>query len=51
MQPKVELEYIWIDTCYMNKEDVNNHQEDINLTFRYYKFAKVCYVIEPPVLA
>ena len=50
MQPKMDLEYIWIDTCYMNKHDAQEYREDINSIFRYYKYAKVCYVYLSDIL-
>jgi hypothetical protein len=38
------LEYIWIDTCCIDKTSSSELQEAINSMFRWYKNAKVCYV-------
>ena len=35
--------YVWVDTCCINKADQNELQEAINLMFRWYQEATVCY--------
>ena len=37
------LEYVWIDTCCINKTDLVELSEAINSMFRWYKYAHVCY--------
>ena len=38
------LEYIWIDTCCIDKTSSSELQEAINSMFRWYEKARVCYV-------
>ncbi|KAI4108235.1 MAG: hypothetical protein L6R37_001108 [Teloschistes peruensis] len=38
------LDYIWMDTCCINKEDSDELQDTINSMFRLYNSAAVCYV-------
>ncbi|KFA49204.1 hypothetical protein S40293_07199 [Stachybotrys chartarum IBT 40293] len=38
------LEYVWIDTCCIDKRSSAELSEAINSMFRWYKLAKVCYV-------
>ncbi|KFA71346.1 hypothetical protein S40288_08954 [Stachybotrys chartarum IBT 40288] len=38
------LEYVWIDTCCIDKHSSAELSEAINSMFRWYKLAKVCYV-------
>jgi hypothetical protein len=40
---KNELQYIWIDTCCINKESSAELSEAINSMFIWYKNARVCY--------
>ena len=35
--------YVWVDTCCINKADQNELQEAINLMFRWYQKAEICY--------
>ena len=37
------LEYVWIDTCCINKTDGSKHEEAVNSMFNFYKNAKTCY--------
>ncbi|PWY67807.1 HET-domain-containing protein, partial [Aspergillus eucalypticola CBS 122712] len=37
------LEYIWVDTCCINKESSAELSESINSMFRWYQQAQVCY--------
>ncbi|KAI1264070.1 HET-domain-containing protein [Xylariaceae sp. FL1019] len=37
------LDYIWIDTCCINKTDSSELQEAINSMYRWYQNATVCY--------
>lgn len=37
------LEYAWVDTCCIDKTNLEEVSEAINSMFRYYKEAKVCY--------
>ncbi|RYP57749.1 hypothetical protein DL770_010592 [Monosporascus sp. CRB-9-2] len=37
-------EYVWIDTCCINKTDSVELQEAINSMFRWYENAQICYV-------
>ncbi|KAL8387014.1 hypothetical protein RB595_010222 [Gaeumannomyces hyphopodioides] len=36
-------DYIWIDTCCINKSDLTELSESINSMFKWYKRARVCY--------
>jgi hypothetical protein len=36
-------DYIWIDTCCINKSDITELSEAINSMFRWYESAQVCY--------
>ena len=38
------LQYIWVDTCCIDKSNSNELQEAINSMFRWYKNATKCYV-------
>jgi len=38
-----KLDYVWIDTCCINKSSSAELQEAINSMFAWYKSAKVCY--------
>ncbi|KAH7314115.1 hypothetical protein BKA65DRAFT_116148 [Rhexocercosporidium sp. MPI-PUGE-AT-0058] len=38
------FQYIWIDTCCIDKTSSAELSEAINSMFRYYKEAKLCYV-------
>lgn len=38
------LEYVWIDTCCIDKKDPTELGEAINSMFRWYQHATVCYV-------
>jgi hypothetical protein len=38
------LEYIWVDTCCIDKQSSAELSEAINSMFRWYKNAKICYV-------
>ncbi|KAJ5836566.1 HET-domain-containing protein [Penicillium robsamsonii] len=38
------LEYIWVDTCCINKESSAELSECLNSMFRWYQQAQVCYV-------
>ncbi|RYP13405.1 hypothetical protein DL767_010763 [Monosporascus sp. MG133] len=38
------FEYVWIDTCCIDKTDLVELSEAINSMFRWYKYAHVCYV-------
>jgi hypothetical protein len=38
-------EYVWIDTCWIDKTSSAELSEAINSMFRWYKMAEVCYVI------
>jgi hypothetical protein len=39
-----KLEYVWVDTCCIDKTSSAELSEAINSMFRWYKNAKVCYV-------
>lgn len=43
------LQYIWIDTCCINKESTSEGSESIRFMFGWYKRAKVCFVRLPDV--
>lgn len=43
------LEWVWIDTCCINKESSAELSEAINSMWEYYKQADVCYVFLPDV--
>lgn len=49
IQDKVDLEYIWMDTCCINKQDAQEFEEAINSMFRWYRDARVCYAYLPDV--
>ena len=36
-------EYIWIDTCCIDKDNLSELSEAINSMFRYYEDAGICY--------
>lgn len=38
------LNYVWIDTCCINKNDLPELSESINSMFRWYRDAAICYV-------
>ncbi|OTA60057.1 hypothetical protein K449DRAFT_332793, partial [Hypoxylon sp. EC38] len=38
------LQYVWIDSCCINQEDIHEKQASINSMFRWYKNASVCIV-------
>ncbi|KAK7437392.1 hypothetical protein VKT23_018637 [Stygiomarasmius scandens] len=40
---KRKFDYIWIDTCCINKESSAELSEAINSMYRYYRDSKVCY--------
>ncbi|KAM0544087.1 hypothetical protein ACHAPJ_011969 [Fusarium lateritium] len=40
---KDHLEYVWIDTCCINKESDKELSEAINSMFQWYKKASICY--------
>ncbi|KAL8851807.1 MAG: hypothetical protein Q9221_003321 [Calogaya cf. arnoldii] len=40
---KNNLEYVWVDTCCINKESSAELSESINSMFRWYEGAAVCY--------
>ncbi|KAF9064471.1 heterokaryon incompatibility protein-domain-containing protein [Rhodocollybia butyracea] len=40
---KEDWEYIWIDTCCIDKSSSSELSEAINLMYRYYRQAQVCY--------
>lgn len=48
---KDQLQYFWIDTCCINKWDLNELSVSINSMFRWYKDAKTCYVFLADVSA
>ena len=48
-QPQLDLEYIWMDTCCINKEERRGHEKAIILMFSWYRSAKVCYAYLPDV--
>jgi hypothetical protein len=37
-------DWVWIDTCCINKESSAELSEAINLMYRWYKYAKTCYI-------
>ncbi|KAH6654195.1 heterokaryon incompatibility protein-domain-containing protein [Truncatella angustata] len=39
---RVKINYVWIDTCCINKQD-GHHLDSINSMFEWYQKAKVCY--------
>ncbi|KAF5340123.1 hypothetical protein D9758_013181, partial [Tetrapyrgos nigripes] len=41
---KYDFEWIWIDSCCINKESSAELSEAINSMYQYYEDAKVCYV-------
>lgn len=43
------LEYFWVDTCCINKEDGVELQLSINSMFKWYRNAAKCYVLLPDV--
>lgn len=45
------LEYVWIDTCCINKESSAELSEAINSMYRWYKGAKICYALLADVQA
>ena len=51
MQPQTDLEYIWMDTCCINKEDREELGKAITLMYRWYSSAKACYAYLPDVSA
>ena len=42
-QAQETLEYIWMDTCCMDKSDNDETERAINSMFRWYRDAKVCF--------
>lgn len=42
---KENLEYIWVDTCCINKQDSTELSEAINSMYCWYEAAKLCYVL------
>ncbi|SMR49479.1 unnamed protein product [Zymoseptoria tritici ST99CH_3D1] len=38
-----DLEYVWVDTCCINKDSSAELSESINSMFRWYYNAKICY--------
>jgi len=40
---KAGLDYIWIDTCCINKDDPDDISRNIRLMFSYYANAQICY--------
>jgi hypothetical protein len=53
MQKAVEsgLQYSWVDTCCINKNDFTELQHAINSFFRWYRDAAICYVFLSDVSA
>ncbi|PVH97584.1 kinesin light chain [Periconia macrospinosa] len=47
---KDHLQYFWIDTCCINKWNLDELSRSINSMFRWYKNARKCYVFLPDVL-
>jgi hypothetical protein len=43
------LQYIWVDTCCIDKSSSAELSESINSMFKYYQNAEVCYVYLPDV--
>ncbi|KAF5346940.1 hypothetical protein D9758_010163 [Tetrapyrgos nigripes] len=43
------FEYVWIDTCCINKDSSAELSEAINSMYRYYQDAEVCYAYLPDV--
>ena len=50
-QAQIKLEYIWMDTCCINKQEPGELEKAIVSTFRWYSSAKVCYAYLPDVSA
>ncbi|KAH7119535.1 kinesin light chain 3 [Dendryphion nanum] len=46
---KDQLQYFWIDTCCIDKWNLNELSKSINSMFRWYKDARKCYVFLPDV--
>ncbi|KAH9216853.1 hypothetical protein DL95DRAFT_435057 [Leptodontidium sp. 2 PMI_412] len=44
------LQYFWVDTCYIDKSNAVELQEAINLMFRWYRDATKCYLITPALV-
>jgi hypothetical protein len=38
-----KIDYIWVDTCYINKSSSAELSEAINSMFRWYRNSKICY--------
>lgn len=38
-----DLQYVWIDTCCINKDSSRELEEAINSMFRWYREASICY--------
>ncbi|KAF2402463.1 HET-domain-containing protein, partial [Trichodelitschia bisporula] len=38
-----EIDYVWVDTCCINKNSLTDLSEAINSMFRWYQGARVCY--------
>ncbi|EGP88658.1 uncharacterized protein MYCGRDRAFT_79794 [Zymoseptoria tritici IPO323] len=38
-----DLEYVWVDTCCINKDSSAELSESINSMYRWYYNAKICY--------
>ncbi|QIW98271.1 hypothetical protein AMS68_003789 [Peltaster fructicola] len=39
-----KLDYVWIDTCCINKKDTHELEKSINSMYKWYAGAEVCYV-------
>lgn len=39
-----KLEYAWIDTCCINKENATEQEKDFASMYKYYEAASLCYV-------
>ena len=48
-QRKMGLKYIWIDTCCINKQKLNETEKSIISMSRWYSSAKVCFAYLPDV--
>ena len=45
------LQYFWVDTCCINKENKAEESHAINSMFRWYRNAAICYVFLPDVFS
>ena len=46
---EMDLKYIWMDTCCINKQEPNETEKAITSMFRWYSSAKVCFAYLPDV--